>query len=152
MFDSVLPGRIRARLPQGVDARTQDGIRTALGKAASGACMTYNPRSGGLLVTWPPGPKRDAAVLRVIEAHVKKDVSETAGPAWAGLARVSEMAQGVKIPWPAMRTVKQGMAVSLGAALVALAFKSERTHIWAGGAFAALLSRHLYVYRKRLFK
>jgi len=152
MLQSVLPGRIRARLPQGLPAETLDVIRASLDKAAAGSHMEYNPRSGGLLVTWQPGPKRDVAVLKVVEAHMTPETASAPGPLSAGIARVSELADGVKIPWPTMKTVKQGMAVSLGAALVALAFKSERAHIWAGGAFAALLSRHLYVYRKRVFK
>lgn len=152
MLESVLPGRIRARLPLGLPSETQDAIRAALDKAAAGSCMEYNPRSGGLLVTWQPGPKRDVAVLKVVEAHMSPEAASAAGPICSGMARVSELAKGVNIPWPTMKTVKQGMAISLGAALVALAFKSERAHIWAGGAFTALLSRHLYVYRKRVFK
>jgi len=152
MLESVLPGRIRARLPQNLPAETLDVIRAALDKAAAGSRMEYNPRSGGLLVIWQPGPKRDVAVLKVVEAHMAPEAASATGPLSAGIARVSEPANGVNIPWPTMKTVKQGMAVSLGAALVALAFKSERAHIWAGGAFAALLSRHLYVYRKRVFK
>lgn len=152
MLESVLPGRIRARLPQGLPDETLGTIRASLDKAAAGSCMEYNPRSGGMLVTWQPGPKRDVAVLKVVEAHMTPEAASAPGPICAGIARVSELANGVIIPWPAMKTVKQGMALSLGAALVALAFKSERAHIWAGGAFAALLSRHLYVYRNRVFK
>jgi len=152
MLESVLPGRIRARLPQGLPAETLNDIRASLDKAAAGSCMEYNPRSGGLLVSWQPGPKRDVAVLKVVEAHMTPEAASAPGSISAGIARVSELANGMNIPWPAMKTVKQGMAVSLGAALVALAFKSERAHMWAGGAFAALLSRHLYVYRKRVFK
>ena len=132
---SVLPGRIRARLSANMPQEEVGSLQASLEKAAAGSRMEYNPRSGGLLVTWTPGPKRDAAVAKVVQAHVK--------PA---------AACPTKLGWPAMKTVKQGMALSLGVAFTALAFRSERAHIWAGGAFAALLSRHLYVYRKRLFK
>lgn len=152
MLESVLPGRIRARLPQDLPAETQAAIRAALDKAAAGSCMEYNPRSGSLLVSWQPGPKRDMAVLKVVEANMSPEAAKPAGPICSGMARVSELANGVNIPWPSMRTVKRGMAASLGVALVALALKSERAHIWAGGAFSALLARHLYVYRKRVFK
>ena len=135
MLQSVLPGRIRARLPLNVPQDEVDSLGAALEKAASGSTVQYNPRSGSLLVTWTPGPKRDAAVLKALSARVK-----------------TAAACPTKTGWPPMKTVKQGMALSLGVALTALAFKSERVHIWAGGAFAALLSRHLYMYRKRLFK
>jgi hypothetical protein len=133
MLRSVLPGRIRARLPIELPEDKLAALRAALEKA--GASMVHNPRSGGLLVTWNPGPKRDQAVRKALDAQVKPGA---ACPTKAG--------------WPTMKTVKQGMAVSLGVALAALAVRSERAHMWAGGAFAALLSRHLYVYRKRLFK
>lgn len=135
MLRSVLPGRIRAYLCASIPQEQIDSLRASLEKAAPGAHMQYNPRSGGLLVTWKPGSKRDAAVLMVIEAQ-----------------RVSVPSCSVKLTWTTMKTVKQGMALSLGVALTALAFRSERVHMWAGGAFAALLSRHLYVYRKRILK
>jgi hypothetical protein len=112
-----------------------DSLQASLEKAAPGSRIQYNPRSGGLLVTWKPGAKRDAAVLKVVEVQSKSVPSNSA-----------------KLTWPTMKTVKQGMALGLGVALTALVFRSERVHMWAGGAFAALLSRHLYVYRKRIFK
>ncbi|WP_027191097.1 hypothetical protein [Fundidesulfovibrio putealis] len=152
MLESVLPGRIRARLPQGLPAETQAAIRAALDKAAAGSCMEYNPRSGSLLVSWQPGPKRDVAVLKVVEANMSPEAAKPAGSICSGMARMSELANGVNIPWPAMKTVKKGMLLSLGAALTALVFKSERTHYLAGGVFVALLLRHTHVYRKRMFK
>ncbi|MBI4806854.1 MAG: hypothetical protein HY795_16685 [Desulfovibrio sp.] len=135
MLRSVLPGRIRAHLGAGMPMEEIDSLQASLEKAAPGAQIHYNPRSGGLLVTWKPGVKRDAAVLKAVEAHFKS--APSCSP---------------KLTWPTMKTVKQGMALSLGVALTSLAFRSERVHMWAGGAFAALLSRHLYVYRKRIFK
>lgn len=152
MLESVLPGRIRARLPLGLPLETQATIRASLDKAAAGSCMEYNPRSGSLLVSWQPGPKRDVAVLKVVEAHMSPQVASAAGPIGSGMARVSELAKGVNIPWPAMKTVKKGMLLSLGTALTALVFKSERTHYLAGGVFVALLLRHTHVYRKRMYK
>ncbi|MFP5223610.1 MAG: hypothetical protein ACLGSA_15065 [Acidobacteriota bacterium] len=158
MLESVLPGRIRVRLPQHLAHKTQDTIRTALDKAAAGSCMEYNPRSGSLLVTWQSSPKRDAAVRKVLETHMASEMHATqeahpaASPLGTGLARVSELAKGVNIPWPAMKTVKKGMLISLGTALTALAFKSERIHYLAGGTFVALLLRHVHVYRRRMFK
>ncbi|MFP5238877.1 MAG: hypothetical protein ACLGQW_03510 [Acidobacteriota bacterium] len=137
MLTSILPGRIRARLEPGYPPAALEALRTALSKACARVAVKYNPRSNSLLVTYPAGPERDRAVRAALAAH-----TVPAAPACAG-----------KTPrWPSMRTVKQGMAVSLGLALASLALRSERAHAWAGGAFAALLARHLYVYRKRLFK
>ncbi len=137
MYASILPGRIRLRLEPGFSPARLDELRAALGKAAAGLVMTHNPRSGGLLLTYPPGPKRDLAVRRVLDAHLEQGA--TPRPPLA-------------LKWPGMRVVKQGMAASLGLAVVSLAFRSERAHAVAGGVFLAGLARHLYVYRKRLFK
>lgn len=144
MIVSELPGRIRARLSGPLGEQALESLRAAVAKAASGAYVEHNPRSMSVLVVWTPGPRRDAGVRQALQAHLK----EAAAPAAAGTACVTLPA----IKWPSMKTVKKGMAVSLGVALGALALRSERAHAWAGGAFTLLLARHLYVYRKRLFK
>lgn len=137
MYASILPGRIRARLEPGFPQARLEELRAALSKAAAGLVLTHNPRSGAILVTYPPGPKRDLAVRRVLDAHL-----EQGAPPKAPLC----------VKWPSMRVVKQGMAAGLGLAMVSLAFRGERVHALAGGVFLAGLARHLYVYRKRLFK
>lgn len=142
MIVSELPGRIRVRLQKGLDDQALEALRASVGKAASGAKVEHNPLSGSLLVTWTPGPKRDAGVRQALQ----EVVAASACPPKTGVPGLP------LLKWPAMKTVKQGMAVSLGVALTALAFRSERVHAYAGGAFSLLLARHLYVYRKRLFK
>ncbi|WP_243312565.1 hypothetical protein [Fundidesulfovibrio agrisoli] len=136
MLTSILPGRIRARLEPGFPEHALQALRAALGEAVTGVTLKHNPRSNSLLITYPPGPGHDRAVRKTLE--------ERLAPA-APCAKRS-------LAWPSMRSVKRGMAASLGLALAALALRNERAHAWAGGAFAALLARHLYVYRKRLFK
>jgi len=135
MIASILPGRIRARVAPGTPPAVVEALREAVASAAPGGAVDYAPRSGGLLITWDAAPEPDAAVLVAVR--------RVAGPEAKGPRPVN---------WPSMRTVKRGMAVSLGVALAALAVRNERTHIWAGGAFSVLLARHLFVYRKRLFK
>lgn len=136
MIVSVLPGRVRLRLPAGEQKDKTGTLRAELARTAAEVRVGHNPRSGGLLVTWKPGPKRDAAVMRILESHVPAGRQPSQAP----------------LCMPSMKTVKKGMSVSLAAALLALACRSERAHMWAGGMFAVFLSRHLYVYRKRLFK
>ena len=139
MFTSILPGRVRARLPLDMPESKLEDFRAALAGAALEMKARHNPRSAGLLVTWKPGPRRDAAVMRVLRSRV---------PASAKGASATPSA----VTMPSMKTVNKGMAASLGVALMALAFRSGRAHMWAGGVFALFLGRHLYVYRRRLFK
>lgn len=140
LISHALPGRIRLRHPVSLSPAACAELTERVRAVAPSAALEYSPHARSTLVRF-----------------AEKDLSPRV------LALFSKGSQAPPAPcrgavglpvlhWPHMRQVKRGMAVSLVASLGLLAARRETAHAVTGGVFLGLLARHLWVYRRRLWK
>ncbi|WP_310601400.1 hypothetical protein [Desulfobulbus sp.] len=139
MITHALPGRIRLRhsRPPGSEELAQ--LLRQIGAVAPSATLSHSPRSGTTLIEFTE-QTCSGEVLALLQAG-SCDRAASAPKRQNGLCC-----------WPSMTAVKRGMTGSLLATLGLAALRREGGHILAGGIFLACLSRHLWVYRRRLWK
>lgn len=140
MISHAIPGRIRLRHPSPLSQADLDALAQRIRELAPSAVLEHDPRTLGTLILFQ---EKDAGPgLEDMLGAVRERV-----PAGACAARDWSVSN-----WLTMRRVKRGMAVSLAASLALLAARREDGHALAGGIFLGLLGRHVWVYRKRLWK
>lgn len=139
MIAHVLPGRIRLRHAALLSRDELDQLVRLIREIAPSATLTHSPRSGSTLVVFAEHD-RTGELLALIQP---------ASPHQPGRSAVSCRP---RLRWPSMTMVKRGMTGSLAASLTLLALRREGGHALAGSLFLLCLSRHLWVYRKRLVK
>lgn len=139
MIAHVLPGRIRLRHAIPVSRDELDQLDQRIREIAPSATLTHSPRSGSTLVVFAEHD-RTGELLALI------------GPASSHQPVRSALACRPRFRWPSMTMVKRGMTGSLAASLGLLALRREGGHALAGSLFLLCLSRHLWVYRRRLVK
>lgn len=140
MISHAIPGRIRLRHTSPLSQADLDDLALRIREFAPSAVLEHDPRTLGTLVLF----------------EEKEVSSRLEGMLGAGQERVAQVACAPRdwtfSRWLTMRRVKRGMAVSLAAAMAMLAVRREGGHALAGGVFLSLLGRHVWVYRKRLWK
>ena len=138
MITHAIPGRIRFRHGSSLPESRLDELIQGIRDLAPSSTIEINPGTGSILIRFPEkaaGP----AILKLLETQ-------------AGAAQPPAR-QGRKGPaWPHMRHIKRGLAVSLAASLGLLAVRRDAGHAVMGGVFLGLLARHVWVYRKRMWK
>ncbi len=140
MISHAIPGRIRLRHTSPLSQTDIDDLALRIRELAPSAVLEHDPRTLGTLILF-----EEKEASSGIADLVGTGQERTAAPACTPLDwSVSR--------WLTMRRVKRGMAVSLTASLALLAARREDGHALAGGVFLALLGRHVWVYRKRLWK
>jgi hypothetical protein len=139
MIVHALPGRIRLRHSQPPGSEELAQLLRQVGAIAPSATLSHSSRSGTTLVEFTE-QGRSGEVLALLQTGQ------------CNRAAIAPKRQGTLCCWPSMTAVKRGMTGSLLATLGLAALRREGGHIIAGGIFLACLSRHLWVYRRRLWK
>lgn len=139
MIAHVLPGRIRLRHAAPLTKDELAMLSQRIREIAPSVSLTHTPQSGSTLVTFAEHHRTPAvlALIQPVAPHKPCRVAASCRP---------------RLRWPSMTMVKRGMTGSLAASLGLLALRREGGHALAGGLFLVFLSRHLWVYRKRLVK
>ncbi len=139
MIAHVLPGRIRLRHTAPVSRDELDHIGQCIREIAPSATLSHNLQSGRTLVVFAEHDRTGELLARIQTALPHQPVS-------------SALACRPRLRWPSMTMIKRGMTGSLAASLGLLALRREGGHALTGSLFLLCLSRHLWVYRKRLVK
>lgn len=139
MIAHVLPGRIRLRHTAPVSRDEFDQLGQRIREIVPSATLSHNPKSGSTLVVFAEHDRTGEllALIQPVSPHP---------PVSSALACLP------RLRWPSMTMVKRGMTGSLAASLGLLALRREGGHALAGSLFLLCLSRHLWVYRRRLVK
>jgi hypothetical protein len=135
----TLPGRIRLRHAASLSTASLEALTARVRSVAPSAMLTHNPGSRGTLILFD---EKDAS-SRVVALFL---------PTGRALRRDSGLVGLPRLSWPHMRQIKRGMTVSLVVSLGLLVARRESGHAVAGGIFLGLLTRHLLVYRQRIWK
>lgn len=139
MIVHILPGRIRLRHGGPLSTDQLDALGRRIRAIAPSATLTQTGKTASILVEFAER-ERTGAVVALLEPRARV---RSTGPAGPGRSRFG---------WPSMTVVKRGMIGSLLGSLGLVALRREGGHALAGGVFLLFLSRHLWVYRKRLVK
>jgi hypothetical protein len=137
MITHAIPGRIRLRHPSSPTQDALDELMARIRALAPSATIEHSQRSG-------------ASLIRFDETEVSGDIVRMLGGK-ADSGKTPRVGCAV-LRWPSMGTIKRGMSFSLVGSLGLLAARREGGHALLGGIFLTLLARHVWVYRKRLWK
>lgn len=140
MISHAIPGRIRLRHTSPLSRTDLDDLALRIRELAPSAVLEHDPRTLGTLILFQE-KEAGARLADMLGAGQERGTVPACAPRDWGVSR-----------WLTMRRVKRGMAVSLAASLTLLAARREGGHALAGGIFLSLLGRHVWVYRKRLWK
>lgn len=138
MITHAIPGRIRLRHGTLQPQEALDELMEKIRALAPSATLDYSSCSGASLIRFEETEASDE-IVRMLGGKAEKPASGCA--VGGGVMR-----------WPSMRTVKRGMALSLAGSMGLLALRREGGHALLGGIFLTMLTRHVWVYRKRLWK
>jgi hypothetical protein len=132
----VLPGRIRLRPSAPLNDHAMQVISVHICTIDPSAELVYSAVSGSVLITFRK-KERTADILALLRLQTAEPVPKR---------------RNVKtiIRYLPSSTVKKGMMAALLTSLGLIAMGKERGHVLSGGLFLLLLSRHLWVYRRRL--
>lgn len=139
MITHSIPGRIRVRHAAPLTADALDVLISDIRKAAPSARVEHNPETCGTLILFE-------------EKEASSAIEQLCGGRAAAAPAGDCPMRHLKIPWPSMRAVKRGMSVSLLASMGLLALNREGGHALFGSIFLACLTRHVWVYRRRLIQ
>lgn len=139
MISHAIPGRIRLRHPASLSPVDLAELTARVRAVAPSAVLEYNPQARSTLVLF----KEKDMNSRVLALFPKKDQA-TPCPVRGSICIPA-------LRWPQMRQIKRGMTVSLLASLGLLAARQKDGHGVMGAVFLGLLSRHLWVYRKKIW-
>jgi hypothetical protein len=140
MISHAIPGRIRLRHTSPLSQTDIDDLALRIRELAPSAVLEHDPRTLGTLILFEE-KEAGSGIADLVGAGQERAAAPACTPRDWSVSR-----------WLTMRRVKRGMAVSLTASLALLAARREDGHALAGGVFLALLGRHVWVYRKRLWK
>ena len=148
----TIPGRIRLRHTLPLSATALGELTALVRSVAPSAELQHSPQTCGTLVLFKEVAKSAevVALLKERETPSQKPVHQIR-PAHHRHRRHGHNINPLG-GWPKMGSIKRGMAASLAASLLLVALDRERGHAMLGGLFLGLLSRHLWVYRKRLWQ
>ncbi len=132
----VLPGRIRLRPSVLLDDQVITIITERIRRIVPTVKLVHSAASGSLLITFE-------------EKALTANVLALLGP-WPEQEVRRRTARSNLRYLPSSRTAKRGMAAALLAALGLVAMGRETGHGLSGGLFLLFLSRHLWIYRRRL--
>jgi hypothetical protein len=135
MISHMTPGRIRLRHAAPLTQAALEALARHIRSVAPSAVLKHTPQTSGTLVLFD-----------------EKELSSRVLALFTSGEKVSRPANLPARCWPPMRQIKRGMAVSLLAFLGLLVVRREGAHAAMGGVFLSLLARHLWVYRKRIWK
>lgn len=135
----VLPGRIRLRPETTLDLGDREFLGDQLRTIIPSAMLEHSAASGSILIRFEEKELTDT-VLALLKSK-KIPVSYRKKPSSPAVWR-----------WPSQTVVKRAMAGSLLASLLLATLDREKAHVFTGSVFLAFLSRHLFVYRRRLLK
>ncbi|WP_028318083.1 hypothetical protein [Desulfobulbus elongatus] len=150
MIVHALPGRIRLRHAAPPSRNELDALGLCVRAVAPSARLTHMPSSGSTLVEFTEHGLTDA-VLSLLQGP-SCGCTAPDRPAAVRSAPAAGSASARVFRWPSMSVVKRGMTGSLLVSLGLAALRREGGHGLTGGIFLVFLSRHLWVYRKRLLK
>ena len=140
MISHAIPGRIRLRHSASLSLSALADLTARVRAVAPSAVLEHNPRARSTLVLFQE-KELSSRVLALFPREDRPLPSRNRG----AISRPAGC-------WPHMRQIKRGMTVSLLASLGLLAAGQKGTHGVMGGIFLGLLSRHLWVYRKNIWK
>lgn len=147
MIVHAIPGRLRLRHAQALTEPALESLAERIRAVAPSAVVEHTPATRGTLVRYEEKDRAPELMALLAEPADLAGVMPTSQRRSCGPS-----SRKGALRWPAMRQIKQGMALSLGASLGLAAMRRERGHAVAGGVFLGLLARHLWVYRRRLWK
>lgn len=140
MISHAIPGRIRLRHAASLSPAALAELTARVRNVAPSAVLEHNPQARSTLVLFQ---EKDLNP-RVLALFSSKDQASPC-PARGSICLPA-------LHWPHMRQIKRGMTVSLLASLGLLAARQKDGHGVLGAVFLGLLSRHLWVYRKKIWK
>lgn len=140
MISHAIPGRIRLRHPASLSSVDLAELAVRVRDVAPSAVLEYNPQARSTLVLFQE-KELSSRVLALFPGKDQASLCPAGGSSCLPAVR-----------WPPMRQIKRGMTVSLFASLGLLAARQKDSHGVMGAVFLGLLSRHLWVYRKKIWK
>ncbi|MFN2355331.1 MAG: hypothetical protein ABR512_12500 [Desulfopila sp.] len=139
MISHVLPGRIRLRHAAPLSPESLAELTLQIQSVVPSGMLNHNPQTGSTLILFAE-KELTSQVLSLFPTEKK------------ALCPVSGSVSLPALRWPHMRHIKRGMTVSLLTSLGLLVLRREGSHAAIGGVFLSFLGRHLWVYRKRIWK
>lgn len=135
MISHSIPGRLRLRHVAPLSGASLEELTARVRAVAPSAMLHYTPQTKSTLIIFEE-TGLNSKMLALFASEEK-----TPPPAKPPL-----------LCWPAMGQIKRGMSASLLTSLGLAVVRREGGHAMMGGVFLGLLARHLWVYRKRLWK
>ena len=149
LLASSVPGRVRLR---GAALRSEKALarlQAAVQECAGVTECRTNARVGSVLLRYEPQRVPPAELFARL-TEVLPPVPAAAAPrAAAPIAQRRARAQRRR---RINLTTEYGMALTLGASLLAAATGAKGAHVLAGSVFTALLAQHLITYRRTLLR
>jgi len=137
LITQAIPGRIRLRHSQSLTEAALEKMALEVRAITPSATLTYNGQTRCTLILFEEHSQTDLLQALWTAKTPSRPVTSNRQPSSRRLA---------------MRRIKRGMAVSLLTSMGLLILRRENEHGAAGGIFLALLSRHVWEYRKRLWE
>jgi hypothetical protein len=139
MISHVLPGRIRLRHAAPITPESLAELTAQVQSVVPSGLLNHNPQTRSTLILFE-------------EKDLTSQVLALFPPGLKAVCPVSKPVGLHALRWPHMRQVKRGMTLSLLTSLGLLVMRREGSHAAIGGIFLGFLGRHLWVYRKRIWK
>lgn len=139
MISHAIPGRIRLRHTAPLSPASLAELTLRVQSVVPSGVLNHNPQTCGTLILFEE-KELTSQVLALFPAEMN------------AFCPVSRPVNLPALHWPHMRQIKRGMMVSLLTSLGLLVLRREGNHAAIGGIFLGFLGRHLWVYRKRIWK
>ncbi len=145
MITSLLPGRVRLRVPVNENWRITPGLENKLINETGILSAKVNPRSGSVLIEF------DAVRTTVdrIERIINRNVEISLGPVSDFKVKSTGKPAGRK---RAGAKTYNLLLASLLTSLSGIVFDNKKLHIRAGYLFVTLAGRHVFDFRNRIWR